>query len=212
MPDARPCGPARTDKLLPAAQVHSMVVARGHRPTAVRFSFVRGPDRAPGSACRQRTDDRRQKRSCTMLMQSFEPPASAADPSGQRRTGEIDAVAGKDLRLPIKRRVIAIFADQYLGEQRRRRQSAGDQPFRRRRLHHRLTDRQAYFGRVVRTTRSCAGTQSSISLTLSPIRMQCSTAARPQISLGDVEHDVFARQMIGQGFALGLRLGTASVY
>src|SRR6266581_4299814 len=43
------------------------------------------------------------------LMQCLEPPASAADPSGQRRTREIDAVAGEDLRLPIKRRVIAVF-------------------------------------------------------------------------------------------------------
>jgi hypothetical protein len=36
--------------------------------------------------------------------------------------------------------------------------------------------RQAYLGRVVRITRSCAGTQSSISLTL-PNDMQRATAA-----------------------------------
>jgi hypothetical protein len=48
------------------------------------------------------------------LVQRFQPPAGAANPSVQRRTAEIDAVPGKDLRLPIKRRVIAIFTDQHL--------------------------------------------------------------------------------------------------
>lgn len=51
------------------------------------------------------------------FMQRFEPPARTADPSGQRRTRQIDAVAREDLRLPVKRRVIAVFADQHLREQ-----------------------------------------------------------------------------------------------
>ena len=136
-------------------------------------------------------------------MQRLQPPAGAADPAGQRRTRKIDAMAGEDLRLPIERRVIAIFADQHLGEQRRRRQAAGDWPFRGRRLRHRARkSRQAYLGRVMRRTRSCAGTQSSISLTLSP--MTCS--APPQQAHDhavNIEADVFARQMVGQRFATG---------
>ena len=66
--------------------------------------------------------------SCKAFVQRLEPPAGAADPSGERRTRKIDPMAGEDLRLPIQRRVIAIFADQDLGKQRRRRQAAGDWP------------------------------------------------------------------------------------
>ncbi|KJC54178.1 hypothetical protein UP10_40655 [Bradyrhizobium sp. LTSPM299] len=64
---------------------------------------------------------------------------SLASPSGQRRSWKIDAVAGEDLRLPIKRRVIAILANQHLGQQRRRRQAAGDHPLLNWRLYHSLT-------------------------------------------------------------------------
>jgi aryl-alcohol dehydrogenase-like predicted oxidoreductase len=41
--------------------------------------------------------------------------------------------------------------------------------------------KQAYFGRVMRITRSCAGTQSSISLTLSPIAWSV-PPQQPQVS------------------------------
>ena len=59
----------------------------------------------------------------------------AADPVRQRRAIELDALAGVDLRLPIERQVIGIFGDQHLGDGRLGRQSALDQPRRRRRLH-----------------------------------------------------------------------------
>jgi hypothetical protein len=104
------------------------------------------------------------------LVQGFEPPAGTADPTGERRTAEIDTVPGEDLRLPVERRVIAIFADEHLGEQCRRCEPASNWAFRRRCLYHFIADRHAYFGRVVRITRSLAGTQSSISDSLSPIR------------------------------------------
>jgi hypothetical protein len=95
------------------------------------------------------------------LMQCLEPPAGAADPSGERRTREIDAVACKDLRLPIKRRVIAVFADQHLGEQRRRRQAAGDHPLRSWRLHHRLAATHGAKDRALRHTRRAPCRSSS---------------------------------------------------
>ena len=60
------------------------------------------------------------------FVERVEPPACAADPSGQRRAIEINTETCKDLRLPIQRRVIAIFADQDLREQCRRRQAACD--------------------------------------------------------------------------------------
>ena len=137
------------------------------------------------------------------LMQCFQPPAGATNPSGERRAIKIDAMPRKDLRLPIKRRVIAIFADQHLCEQCRRRQSAGDQPFGRRRLHDLLQARQAYFGREMRTTRSWAGTQSSISLTLSPMRVERAATTAADLAI-DIEQNVLARQMIGQWLALGM--------
>src|SRR5258706_12647005 len=58
--------------------------------------------------------------------------------------------------------------------------------------------RQAYFGRVMRITRSCAGTQSSVSLTLSPMQRTTATAAD---ILGDSEHNVLTRKMIRQRLA-----------
>jgi len=65
------------------------------------------------------------------FMQGFEPPAGAADPSGKRGTGQIDAMPREDLRLPVERRVIAILADKHLCEQRRCRKSACNDALRR---------------------------------------------------------------------------------
>jgi Thiamine pyrophosphate enzyme, N-terminal TPP binding domain len=69
------------------------------------------------------------------FMQGFEPPACTFDSAGQRRTANINAVTGKNLRLPIERGAIAIIVDQQLGKQRRPRQATGDRPFRHSRLH-----------------------------------------------------------------------------
>src|SRR5204863_6228359 len=84
---------------------------------------------------------------CTELfVQLVEPPAGATNPSGQRRTIELNAVTRKNLRLPVERRVVAIFADQDLREQRRSRQATGDGPLWRRRLTHRSAGATAVFG------------------------------------------------------------------
>lgn len=68
------------------------------------------------------------------VVQRFKPPTDVADPVSQDRTAEIDAMAREDLRLAIKRRVVATFGDRHLRQQRRHRQGASDRPFRRRRL------------------------------------------------------------------------------
>ncbi len=44
-------------------------------------------------------------------MQRLEPPRRAADPVGERRAIERDALAGEDLRLAVERNVVAVFAD-----------------------------------------------------------------------------------------------------
>jgi hypothetical protein len=109
-------------------------------------------------------------------------------------------VAGEDLRLPIERRVIAIFADQHLGEQRRRRQAAGDRPLGSRRLRHRLAGPTGVFG---------TGGADDAKLSRNPIQhlahalsddMQRAAAAAADRAL-NVEPDLFARQMVGQRFA-----------
>ena len=58
-----------------------------------------------------------------------------ADPIGQRRTVEFDALAGIDLSLPIQRKMIGIFGDKHLRYRGLGGQSALDKPGRRRRLH-----------------------------------------------------------------------------
>jgi hypothetical protein len=118
-------------------------------------------------------------------------------------TLEIDAMPGKNLRLPIERRVIAIFADQHLCEQSWRGQSAGDQPFRRCRLHDLVAAAAGLFR---------AGNAHHTKLRRHPIQhltdafangMEHTTATAAALT-GNVEQNIFARQMFGQRLALGL--------
>ena len=146
-----------------------MAVVRAHRPKVARF-------RAPAAGIEHRNWRIVGKEMvgsedilAQPLVQGFEPPAGAADPAGQRRTRKIDAVPGKDLRLTIERRVIAILVISTCASSAGvatppaiGRSGAGAWAID-------PQARQAYFGRAIRMTRSCAGTQSSISLTLSPM-------------------------------------------
>lgn len=79
-------------------------------------------------------------------MQCIEPPAGAAYPSGKRRALQLDSLTREHLRLAIKRQMIAIFADQDMGEQRRCCEPASDHPFGRRHLRHRLRLPAGIFG------------------------------------------------------------------
>ena len=49
-------------------------------------------------------------------LQRFQPPDGAANPIGQRRAIQLDALAREDLALSVERQVIAIFGDQNMGE------------------------------------------------------------------------------------------------
>ena len=60
--------------------------------------------------------------------------ASRADPSGQRRAVQLDTGPGEDLRLPVQGKVVGIFGDKDLRDQRLRGQPAFDQMRRRGRL------------------------------------------------------------------------------
>src|SRR5215470_12757541 len=134
------------------------------------------------------------------FVQRVEPPACAADPCGQRRAIEINAETRKDLRLPVQRRVIAIFADQDLREQRRRRQAACNRALRSRRLRHRSASAAAIFG---------AANADDTKLRRHPIQhLADAFADRVQLTAtasadrrADLDPDLFTRQMIGERLA-----------
>ena len=76
-------------------------------------------------------------------MQRTQVPGGMADPVRQRRTIQIDALAGVNLGLPVQRQMIGIFGHQHLGDGGLGRQSALDQPGRSRRLHDAILARSA---------------------------------------------------------------------
>jgi hypothetical protein len=67
-------------------------------------------------------------------LQALQPPDGAANPVGEGRAIELDALPREDLALPIERKVIAIFGDQHMSEQGWGRQALGDRPLRSRSL------------------------------------------------------------------------------
>ena len=70
-----------------------------------------------------------------------------ADPIGQGRAIQIDALPGIDLRLPVERQMIGVFRHQHLRDQRFGGQAALDQTRRSGRLHHHvLTGAAGVFG------------------------------------------------------------------
>jgi hypothetical protein len=79
-------------------------------------------------------------------LQRLQPPARAADPARQGRAFDPDAVAGEDLGLAVKRRVVAVLADQHLGYEPRRGQALGNRALGSRRLMDRAAGTAAVFG------------------------------------------------------------------
>src|SRR5262249_7722683 len=134
------------------------------------------------------------------LAQRVEPPAGAPNPSGERRTIELNAVTCKDLRLPVQRRVSAIFVDQDLREQGRRRQSTCDRALRRQRLEHRSARAAAVFGAANADHTELRGHPvQHLADTLSD-RVQHAAATCAGLS-ANVDLDLFTRQMIGKRLA-----------
>jgi hypothetical protein len=64
------------------------------------------------------------------LLQRRQPPADTADPVGECRAVDLDAMPGEDLALPVEWKVIAVFGDQDMSEQGRTGQPLGDRPLR----------------------------------------------------------------------------------
>jgi hypothetical protein len=68
------------------------------------------------------------------LLQRLQPPAGASDPVRQGGAIQLDALAGEDLALPVKRKMVAVLGDQDVGEQGGTGQAFGDRTLRRGRL------------------------------------------------------------------------------
>jgi hypothetical protein len=69
-------------------------------------------------------------------MQWSQPPTGPAHPVAQRRTIQRHTLASEDLRLPIQRQVVAVLADQHLGQQSLGGQAAINRTLRGWRLNH----------------------------------------------------------------------------
>ena len=133
----------------------------------------------------------------------------AADPVGQRRAVEIDALAGVDLRLAIERQVIGVLGDQHLGDRRLGRQAALDQPRRRRRLDdHVLAGAAGVFGPAHDQHPELGGDDVEPLADVLADPVQRARAARAGLVL-DVDERLDPRQMRRQRAAVGAPLARA---
>lgn len=129
--------------------------------------------------------------------QRLQPPGSASYPVGQGRTIELHALAGEHLRLPIEGKMVAVLADQDLGQQAGGRQPLGDGPLRRRYLMDAATG-PATILRPADPDDAQAGRHpvQHLAHRLAGI-MQDPATARAGLRL-EVEVDLLALQMLGQ--------------
>ena len=180
-----------------------------------------GPELADLGASASRIEHRRRGLVGEQLGRALEPrqqtlmhrpqePGGAADPIGQGRAIERDALPGIDLRLPVKRQVIGVFGDQDLRHRRLGRQSALDQSRRRGRLHHHLLAGPA--GILGPAHDQHAQLRRHDVEPLAPILadpVQRVAAARTGVIL-DIDHHLDARQMRGKRSPVHAALGGAT--
>jgi hypothetical protein len=107
--------------------------------------------------------------------------------------------------------VIAVSADQHLGEQRRRRQTAGDRPFRRGRLCRGVARATGVFRARDAQHAELGGNPVDHLADALPNDVQNTSTARTSV-VRHVDHDLFARQMIGQRLAPWPLVGDLDVY
>ena len=125
-------------------------------------------------------------------------PGGAADPIGERRAVEMDALPGIDLRLAIERQMIGIFGDEHLGHRGLGRQSAFDQPAWGRRLYHHVLAGSAGIFRPTDDQHTELRRHHIKPLTfVLADPMQRLATARTGMVL-DIDHHLDARQMSGK--------------
>ena len=121
--------------------------------------------------------------------------AGPADPIGQCRAIEIDALPGVDLSLAIQRKMIGVFGDQDLRHRRLGRQSALDQSCRRGRLdHHVLASPAGVFGAANHQHPELRWHDVEPFAGVLPDAMQRVAAARARVVI-DIDHHLDARQV-----------------
>jgi len=134
----------------------------------------------------------------------------SADPISQRRTVEIDALAGVDLSLPVQRKMIGIFGDEDLGDGGLGRQSAFDQPRWRGRLHHHvLTGPAAIFGPANHEDPELCrhDVETFAGILADPVQWLAATRAS---AVFNVDHDLDAWQVGGQRSAVHPTFGSSA--
>ena len=131
-----------------------------------------------------------------------------ADPAGQGRGFQADALAGEDLGLAIERQMVVVLRDQDVRQQPRAGATAGDRVIRRRRRHHRVASPAGELLADVPDHLEAAGDviQGLGRVLANP--PQRTAAARA--GWAGAMHRLLARQVLGQRPAGGLlRLGHA---
>ncbi len=141
------------------------------------------------------------------INQRTEQRAGCAHPAGQCGALDLDALPRINLRLAIKRLVIAILRNQHMRQQRRPGQSALDGPRRGRSLdHHALAGRAGELGPHVANHLEALRDVLQLLAHVFAELLQRSAAIRAALVFGSM-CDGLARQMRRQGLALGPRLG-----
>jgi hypothetical protein len=126
-----------------------------------------------------------------------------ADPVRQRRAIDPHAFTRQDLRLTVKGKVVGIFRDEHVSDERLRRQTALDQPVRGRSLHHAVGAAAAGIFRPPRHDHAQARRDL-----VKPLRdvladdVQSATTARASFRLR-LDDDLLARQMRRQAASVG---------
>jgi hypothetical protein len=121
----------------------------------------------------------------------------------RRRDCDVRMACPRDEEGRHLRRVVAIFADQHLGKQRRRRQAAGNRPLWRCRLADRAASPARVFGPDSHDTQLGSHPVQHLADALADATQGPATA-RACVA-GNIQNHIFTRQMLGQWPALGLR-------
>jgi hypothetical protein len=130
----------------------------------------------------------------------------AADPVGERRAVEAQALALVNLRLAIQRQMIGAFGDQHVRHRRLRRQAALDQSRRRWGLHDDvLASPASILGPAHDQHPELGGNDIELLAHVFADPVKLAPTARASLAL-DVDDGLEARQMRGQGAAVGAPL------
>jgi len=134
------------------------------------------------------------------VVQRFEPPAGTADPAGHGGPLQIDALAGEDLGLAVQGEMIAVLADQDVGEQRGAGRAAGDHPLGRGGLHHRIAPPAGILGPP--NADDPQGRRHPVEHLADALAdgMQGAAATGADVGL-DIEHTILPSEMVGKRLA-----------